>query len=59
MIDKPTRETIDTSALIDHIEVNIDRKVIESGVLNLGFGDHYLVYAIRKFLGNTLTITSI
>ena len=52
LIGKPTRETIDTSTLIDHIAVNNDRNIIESGVLNLGFSDHYLVYAITKFRGN-------
>ena len=52
LIEKPTRETIDTSTLIDHIAVSNDRNIIESGVLNLGFSDHYLVNAIRKFREN-------
>ena len=52
LIEKPTMESIDTSTLIDHIAVNNDRNIIESGVLNLGFSDHYLAYALRKFLGN-------
>ena len=50
--EKPTREPIDTSTLIDHIAVNNNRNIIESGVLNLGFSDHYIMYAIRKFRGN-------
>ena len=37
LIEKTTRKTIDTSTLIDHIAVNNDRNIIESGVLNLGF----------------------
>ena len=49
MIEKPTREIIDTSPLIDHIAVYNDHNIIESGVLNLPFSNHYLVYAITKF----------
>ena len=52
LINKPTRETTDTSSIIDHIAINIASNVIESGVLKLGLSDHYLVYAIRKFRGN-------
>ena len=52
LINKPTRETIGTSSIIDHISINIASNVIESGVLKLGPSDHYLVYAIRKFRGN-------
>ena len=52
LMENPTRETIDTSTLIDHIAVNINHNIIESGALNLGLSDHYLVYEIRKFCGN-------
>ena len=50
--NKPSRETIDTSSIIDHIAINIASNVTESGVLKLGLSDHCLVYAIRKFRGN-------
>ena len=52
LISEPTRETIDTSTIIDHIAVNVESDIIESGVLKLALSDHYLVYAIRKFRGN-------
>ena len=52
LINKPTRETIGTSSIIDHIAINIASDVVESGVLKCGFSDHYLVNAIRKFHGN-------
>ena len=51
LISEPTRETIDTSTIIDHIAVNVESNIIESGVLKLALSDHYLVYAIRKFRG--------
>ena len=35
-MENPTRETIDTSTLIDHIAVNINHNISESGALNLG-----------------------
>ena len=52
LISEPTRETIDTSTIIDHIAVSAECDIIESGVLKLALSDHYLVYAIRKFRGN-------
>ena len=52
LINKATRETIDTSSIIDHIAINIASNLIESGVRKLGLSDHYMVYAIRKFRGN-------
>ena len=56
---KPTRETIDTSSIIDHIAINIASNVIESGVLKLGLGDYYLVYAIPSFAVISLAITKV
>ena len=52
LINKPTRETFDTSSIIDHIAINIVSNVGESGVLMLVLGHHYLVYVIYKFRGN-------
>ena len=52
LISEPTRETIDTYTIVDHIAVNVECNIIESGVLKLALSDHYLVYAIRKFRGN-------
>ena len=52
LVNKPTRETIGTSSIIDLIAINIASNEIESGVLKLGLSDHYLVYPTRKFRGN-------
>ena len=52
LISEPTRETIDTSSIIDHIAVSNHFNVVESGVLKTCISDHYLVYVCRKFRGS-------
>ena len=51
MINEPTRETLDTSTLIDHVATNTPANIVDSGVLKILLSDHYLVYCIRKFRG--------
>ena len=48
LIDKPTRVTMTTSSLIDHIVTNTPEKISDSGVIHTGISDHSLVFAIRK-----------
>ena len=48
LIDEPTRITMSTSSLIDHIVTNTPEKISDSGVIYTGIGDHSLVVAIRK-----------
>ncbi len=53
MIGEPTRVTLATSTLIDHIATNKPENVVASGVFNITLSDHYLVYVTRKFMGST------
>ena len=53
LITEPTRETIHTSTLIDHIAVSNTNNIVESGVIKTAISDHYLPYAIRKFQGGS------
>ena len=51
VIKEPTRETIVTSTLLDHVAVSNAINIVESGVYRVALSDHYLVYAVRKFRG--------
>ena len=51
LIKEPTRVTVQSSTLIDHIAVSNTDNIVESGVLKITLSDHYLVYAVRKFQG--------
>ena len=41
LITEPTRETIHTSTLIDHIAVSNTNNIVESGVMKTAMSDHY------------------
>ena len=51
LIKEPTRVTLDSSTLIDHIATTNCNNIAESGVLEISLSDHYLVYCIRKLRG--------
>ena len=51
LISEPTRETVQTSTLIDHITVSNVRNISKSGVVRTAISEHYLVYTVRKHLG--------
>ena len=51
LINQPTRETLSTSTLIDHVAVSDHRNIVESGVLNIALSDHYMIYCVRKYRG--------
>ena len=46
LINKPTRVSMTTSSLIDHIVTSTPGKISDSGVIHTGISD--LVFAIRK-----------
>ena len=50
LINEPTRITITTTSLIDHVVTNTPEKISHSGVVHTGISDHSLVYAIRNEL---------
>ena len=51
LIGEPTRVTLTTSSIIDHIATTDARNIVSSGVHKVSLSDHYLVYFIRKFNG--------
>ena len=56
LIKEPTRETLHTSTLIDHVVVNDPRNIVDSGILKITMSDHYMVFCIRKFRGVLIII---
>ena len=50
IIPAPTRTTDRTATLIDHVLKNSSHKVNQSGAIDLGFPDHYLIFCTRTTL---------
>ena len=48
LIGKPTRSTLCTVSLIDHILTNLKEKVGDCGVISSGVSDHDFIYCTRK-----------
>ena len=48
LINTPTRETKSSSSLIDHIWTNSSGKVSQSGVIESGVSDHFIIFCTRK-----------
>ena len=48
IISSPTRVTCNTSSLIDHVLTNVEEKISQSGVLDIGISDHQLIFCTRK-----------
>ena len=51
LIRDPTRETLETATLIDHVASTQPENIPESGVLKVALSDHYAVYCIKKYMG--------
>ena len=51
LIEDPTRVTLDTATVIDHVATTCPRNIMKSGVHEVSMSDHYMVYCIRKFSG--------
>ena len=51
LIEEPTRVTLDTATVIDHVATTCPRNIMKSGVHEVSLSDHYMVYCIRKFNG--------
>ena len=51
LIEEPTRVTLTTSSIIDHVATTCARNIVEAGVHKVSLSDHYMVYCIRKFNG--------
>ena len=48
IIDEPTRTTMDTETLIDHVITNRPEADLEYGVITCGISDHDAVYFTRS-----------
>ena len=51
LIKEPTRVTLDTATVIDHVATTCPRNIMKSGVHEVSLSDHCMVYCIRKFNG--------
>ena len=51
LIEEPTRVTLTTSSMIDHVATTSARNIIESGVHKVSMSDHYMILCVRKFEG--------
>ena len=48
LINEPTRVTMTTSSLIDHVVTNTPEKISHSGVVHTGISDHSLVTTVQS-----------
>ena len=51
LIEEPTRVTLNTSTIIDHIATTCARNITKSGVHEVSLSDHFMVYCVRRFNG--------
>ena len=51
LVEEPTRVTLETATIVDHIATTCARNIVESGVHKVSLSDHFIVYSIRKFDG--------
>ena len=48
ILKSPTRVTLSTSSLIDHILKNTNEKIAQCGLINVGLSDHQMIFCTRK-----------
>ena len=48
LIKTPTRITVNTSTILDHILTNSEEKVADSGVIDISISDHQMIFVTRK-----------
>ena len=51
LIEEPTRVTLSTSTIIDHVATLCARNIVKSEVHEVSLSDHFLVYCVQKFNG--------
>ena len=51
LVEQPTRVTLETETIIDHIATTCARDIVGVGVHEGSLSDHFMVYCIRKFNG--------
>ena len=53
LVEEPTRVTLETATIIDHIATTSTRNITKVGGHVVSLSDHYVDYCIRKFNGAT------
>ena len=48
LIKEPTRITVSTQTLIDHIIINPPEFILHSGVIRFGISDHDSIYMVKR-----------
>ena len=51
LVEEPTRVTLGTATIVDHIATTCTGNIVESGVHKVSLSDHLMVDCIRKFDG--------
>ena len=51
LIKSPSRESLTTTTVIDHIATTNESNIVTSGAHKAFLSDHYLIYCARKFRG--------
>ena len=51
LVEKPTRVTLDSATIIDHVATPNDENIIKTGGHETSISDQYMVFCIRKFNG--------
>ena len=51
LIKEPTRVTMDTSTIVDHVATTHPQNILKSGTHKISVSDHYMVYCVRKLNG--------
>ena len=49
--NNPTRVTLSSSTIIDHVATTATNNIVQSGVFMTSMSDHFMVFCVRKFRG--------
>ena len=58
LIKSPTRVTLHTTALIDHILTNTNEKITQCGLINIGLYDYQMIFVREKLKKKKLVATN-
>ena len=58
LIKSPTRVTLHTTALIDHILTNTNEKITQCGLINIGLYDYQMIFVREKLKKKKLVTTN-
>ena len=52
ILKEPTRVSLGSRTIVDHVATNFELNIINYGVIRVSVSDHYLVYCLRRFNGS-------